>query len=98
MSVGHGLVIVPPEVCVSSRSRLRVGHSDVLGRVSDGLDIDQSIPRSPRPGGPGLRLDSTMSVGGFEVLHRDPQVPAYREPSPKQDRAATDRACAGDAR
>lgn len=95
VSVGHALVIVPDEVCVSARSRVTVGHSDVLGRVSDGLDIDQRIPRSPRPGGAGLSLDATMSAGGFEVLHRDPQVPAFPEPSVAQERRATDRACAG---
>ncbi|MBA2347565.1 MAG: PspC domain-containing protein [Solirubrobacterales bacterium] len=99
MSVGHVLVIVPPEVCVASRTRVRAGAADVLGRTSEGVEIDQELPRSPAPGRPGLALDVDLRVGGFEVRHRDTTSSASSggESSSRLNRdeaAAADRACA----
>lgn len=61
LSVGHALVIVPPDVCVSSRVRLRAGESDVLGRTSDGVDVDQDLPDSgSRTAGRPSRRDDAL--------------------------------------
>lgn len=103
VSVGHALVIVPPEVCVGSRARLQAGESDVLGRTSEGIDVDQDIPRTPAPGRPGLRLDVDMRLGAFEVRHRDPEVARpFREGTSSQleraERVTADRACSADER
>ena len=98
VSVGHTLVIVPPEVCVSSHVKVTAGRSDVLGRVAEGIDIDQELPRSPAAAAPGLQLDGTMSTGGFEVMHRDPQMAVPFDPYDRdlrRERKAADRACAG---
>lgn len=101
VSVGHALVLVPPEVCVSSRVKVTAGHAEVLGRIGDGVDIDQDLPRTPSAGAPGLQLEGAMSTGAFEVFHRDPRVTVPMDgfdERVRQERASADRACAGEQR
>ncbi len=98
VSVGHALVLVPPEVCVSSRVKVTAGHVEVLGRMGDGVDIDQDLPRTPSAGAPGLQLEGAMSTGAFQVFHRDPRKALPKDEDDKlvrQQRATADRACAG---
>lgn len=69
VSAGHALVLVPESVCVSTRTRMRAGWSDVLGRTAAGFDVDQDVQRAAA-GTPTLDLDAHVRVGAFEVRHR----------------------------
>ncbi len=94
LSVGHAVVIVPPEVCVASRVRLRAGASDVLGRTAEGTEIDQDLPRRPAARQPGLALDVDLGLGSFEVRHRDPAAGSSGPGRSREETAAADLACA----
>ncbi len=60
-------VIVPDDVCVVGNVEGRVGHMEILGSRSSGLDIDRDLG-GPRPGVPVLELDSEFKIGYFGVF------------------------------
>ncbi len=49
LGIGHAVVRVPEDACVSSDVQIGAGHAQVLDRVSDGLDVDFAAGRRARP-------------------------------------------------
>lgn len=104
MGVGHTLVLVPPTVCVASRSRVGAGYTDVFGRDAGGVDIVHDVSRSPALDVPILVLDVHLGMGAFEVLNRRDDA-SSRLRDTADDRTSSDarraagrtadRACAG---
>lgn len=69
VGMGQALVIVPRNVCVTSRADVGAGHVDVLGREGDGVDVDFDDSRHARAGGPRLVVDADVGFGEFAVRH-----------------------------
>jgi phage shock protein PspC (stress-responsive transcriptional regulator) len=70
LGMGEALVFVPDDVCVASDVRIGAGYAQVLGRESEGLDVDWQ--ESPRPGSaPGLRIDADLGVGSLEIVRSE---------------------------
>lgn len=72
LGMGEAVVLVAPEVCVATRSRIGVGEAAVFDRVSDGIDIDHVDDPRAADGAPRLVVDAHIGMGQFVVRHRDP--------------------------
>ena len=69
LGMGEAVVIVPRDVCVTSRAAIGAGHVDVLGREGDGVDVDFEDSRRARAGGSRLVVDADVGFGEFAVRH-----------------------------
>jgi predicted membrane protein len=69
VGAGQALVLVPRDVCVTSTADVGGGHVDVLGRESDGVDVDFEDSRHARTGGKRLVLDADVGFGELSVRH-----------------------------
>jgi hypothetical protein len=72
VGIGQALLIVPPDVCVSSRAHVEAGEARVFDRHSDGVDVDWEDVRTAPAGTPRLVVDGDVGLGTFEVHHQDP--------------------------
>ena len=79
MGIGHTVVRVPEDACVSSDVQLGVGHARVLDRISDGLDVDFEQASSTTGDRPRLQLDSRMGIGALEVVRGDDPIPSEQD-------------------
>ncbi len=64
---GATSVIVPDNVCVVGGIEGKVGHLDMRGSRSSGLDIGRDLP-APRADVPVLELESEFGIGYFGVF------------------------------
>ena len=70
LGVGEAVVVVPDEVCVTTRARLGGGFVGALDRQTDGLDVNWS-QRRPRPvRAPELVLEGQVGLGALLVVDR----------------------------
>lgn len=69
VGVGEAIVLVPDDACVSSDVNIGVGHSEVLGRDSDGVDVAYAASAAPDAGAPEVRVDADIGIGALQV-HR----------------------------
>ena len=90
VGVGHALLRVPEDACVSSDVELGAGHAQVLDRTSDGVDLafEQSAARVTDA--PRLHLDADIGIGALEVVRGDDMPDRGR---PFEDAFATGVAC-----
>jgi phage shock protein PspC (stress-responsive transcriptional regulator) len=65
--VGQVLVLVPPQLCVSSKAHVGVGAAQVFQRDNGGLDVDWSDARNAPRGTPRLIVDGDLGVGDFQI-------------------------------
>ena len=79
MGIGHAVVRVPEDACVSSDVQIGAGHAQVLDRVSDGLDVDFAQAATPAGDGPRLVLDGELGIGALEVVRGDDPLPSNRD-------------------
>src|SRR5688500_8231795 len=79
MGIGHAVVRVPEDACVSSDVQIGAGHAQVLDRVSDGLDVDLAQAATPAGDGPRLVLDGELGIGALEVVRGDDPLPSNRD-------------------
>ena len=79
MGIGHTVVRVPEDACVSSDVQLGIGHARVLDRISDGLDVDFEQASSTTTDRPRLQLDSAMGIGALEVVRGDDPIPSQQQ-------------------
>jgi predicted membrane protein len=77
--IGHTVVRVPEDACVSSDVQLGVGHAQVLDRSSDGLDVSFEQASSTTTDRPRLELDSQLGIGALEVVRGDDPLPSERD-------------------
>jgi phage shock protein PspC (stress-responsive transcriptional regulator)/predicted membrane protein len=76
--VGHTVVRVPEDACVSSDIQIGAGHAQVLDRSSDGLDVDfeQTAAASDQP---RLVIDGDLGIGALEVVRGDDRLRSDRD-------------------
>ena len=79
MGIGHTVVRVPEDSCVSSDVQLGVGHAQVLDRSSDGLDVDFEQAAATTTDRPRLEIDSDLGIGALEVVRGDDPLPSNRD-------------------
>jgi phage shock protein PspC (stress-responsive transcriptional regulator) len=82
LGVGHAVVRVPQEACVSSDLQIGVGQASVLDRGSGGVDVVFAQAAAPTSDAPRLHVDGDVGLGAFEVVRgSDPlHLPGYRGP------------------
>jgi phage shock protein PspC (stress-responsive transcriptional regulator) len=70
VGVGHAVIRVPEDACVTSDVEIGVGQANVFHRGSGGIDVAyaQSATPSYAAGRPHLHLDGDVGIGAFEVV------------------------------
>src|SRR5215218_2546625 len=79
MGIGHAVVRVPEDACVSSDVQIGAGHAQVLDRSSDGLDVDFAQASAPSGDQPRLYLEGDVGIGALEVVRGDEPLPSNRD-------------------
>lgn len=75
VGIGHTVVRVPEDACVSSDVQIGAGHAQVLDRTNDGLDVDFTQVASPAGDSPRLELEGQVGIGALEVVRGDDPLP-----------------------
>jgi hypothetical protein len=75
MGIGHTIVRVPEDACVTSDVRIGAGHARVLDRTSDGLDVAFAQASAPAGDQPRLHLDGDLGIAALEVVRGDDPLP-----------------------
>jgi hypothetical protein len=70
VGVGHALLLVPDNVCVTTQAQIGMGAVDVFNRINGGIDVNIDDARTPAPGKPRIVLDGDVGVGLVEVAHQ----------------------------
>jgi phage shock protein PspC (stress-responsive transcriptional regulator) len=78
VGVGHAIVRVPEDACVTSNVEVGAGYAHVLDRTGNGLDVAFAQAARPATGGPRLHLDADIGVGALEVVRGDESVDFQR--------------------
>jgi phage shock protein PspC (stress-responsive transcriptional regulator) len=68
VGVGHAVVRVPENACVTSDVQIGVGHAQVLNRSSDGVDVAFVQSAATASARPRLHLDADIGIGALEVV------------------------------
>ena len=98
VGMGQALVIVPRDVCVTSVADIGAGHVDVLGRESDGVDVNFDDSRHARSGGARLVVNADVGFGEFAVRHNRGFEDLHGDDPFDEDQPDGNKACAtGDA-
>ena len=79
LGIGHAVVRVPEDACVSSDVQIGAGHAELFGRSNDGLDVDLAQAATPAGDGPRLVLDGELGIGALEVVRGDDPLPSNRD-------------------
>jgi phage shock protein PspC (stress-responsive transcriptional regulator) len=69
VGVGHALLLVPPNACVTTDARIGMGAVDLFNSTNGGVDVNFEYARTPRPGAPRIVLAGDVGVGLLEVAH-----------------------------
>jgi phage shock protein PspC (stress-responsive transcriptional regulator)/predicted membrane protein len=75
LGIGHAVIRVPEDACVSSDVRIGAGHAQVLDRTSDGLDVDFEQAASREGAAPRLHLEGDVGIGALEVVRGNDPLP-----------------------
>jgi phage shock protein PspC (stress-responsive transcriptional regulator) len=70
LGTGRADVFVPAGVCVSGRTHVGVGESEVAGERNDGVDVDHTAGAGAR-GEPRLQIDARVDIGQLRVVNSD---------------------------
>lgn len=68
VGIGHLRVIVPRDATVDVDAHAGIGEVDLLGRVQDGADVDESVHVRGSELGKRITLDVRVGVGQVEVV------------------------------
>jgi hypothetical protein len=71
LGIGEAIVLVSNDACVSSDVHVGVGHAQVLGRDSDGLDVAYAASAAPDAGAPEVRVNADIGIGALQVRRGD---------------------------
>lgn len=67
VGLGRVEVTVPEGVCVRATADVGAGHTDLLGRINDGVDVDAERLETARPGTPTIAVDLHAGAGELVV-------------------------------
>jgi phage shock protein PspC (stress-responsive transcriptional regulator) len=70
LGIGEVVVVVPKDVCVSTRAQVGGGYVGALDRETGGLDVDWLNRPSPPTTTPRLTLDAHLGLGALFVVDR----------------------------
>jgi phage shock protein PspC (stress-responsive transcriptional regulator) len=68
VGMGVATIIVPPQVCVQSDTKVGAGYVDVLGDNEGGLDVNRDLSGA-RSTAPRVALNAKVGMGALEVVH-----------------------------
>jgi phage shock protein PspC (stress-responsive transcriptional regulator) len=71
VGVGEVIVVAPADACVSSDVRIGIGHSEVLGRDSEGVDVAYAASVGAQGDAPEVRVDADVGIGALQVRRGD---------------------------
>jgi phage shock protein PspC (stress-responsive transcriptional regulator) len=71
VGVGEAILLVPDDVCVSTKSNVGVGQVDAFEHGSGGVDVGWSDEPTARPGHARVVLDAHVGVGRIGIGHFD---------------------------
>jgi phage shock protein PspC (stress-responsive transcriptional regulator) len=69
LGLGQITVLVPEDVCVSTRAEVGAGEVAVFDRGSQGVDVDWEDEPSAPSGGSRIVLDADIGLGALNVSH-----------------------------
>ena len=99
LGTGQANVFVPEKVCVTGKTHVGIGESEVTGEQNDGVDVDHTVGRGATAA-PRLVIDADVDVGQLRVINSDTATvdnPGYGPGTFHEDtapqRAAEARAC-----
>jgi phage shock protein PspC (stress-responsive transcriptional regulator) len=95
LGMGRALVLVPADVCVSSRAHVGAGAVEVFDRRNAGADVDWDDVRTAPAGTARLVLDGNVGLGALQVRRRDFDHDQRGPFSGDFADAGTNAACAG---
>jgi len=67
VGIGEAIVLVPDDACVSSDVNIGIGHAEVLGRDSEGVDVAYAADVMPDAGAPEVRVNADIGFGELRV-------------------------------
>jgi phage shock protein PspC (stress-responsive transcriptional regulator) len=67
---GQASVYVPRDVCVTGKTHVGAGESEVAGNRNEGVDVDHTAGGGS-PAEPRLELDATVDLGQLRVINSD---------------------------
>jgi phage shock protein PspC (stress-responsive transcriptional regulator)/predicted membrane protein len=74
--IGHVLVRVPEDACVSADVEIGVGQSSILDNGRGGVDVNDDLATSAPASAPLVHLDADVGIGHLEVRRgAEPPVP-----------------------
>jgi phage shock protein PspC (stress-responsive transcriptional regulator) len=69
VGIGHAVVLVPKNVCVTTEAEVGVGAVDSFDSENGGIDVEHTDAHSAPAGTPRVILKSDMGVGMLDVHH-----------------------------
>ena len=96
VGMGEAWVVVPSDVCVSSRADIGAGEVVAFDREIGGVDVDWEDSRRAPAGTARLVLDGDIGLGALHVSHQDPDT--HDRGFGRELRAPGNEACIGGAR
>ena len=97
VGVGHALILVPKNVCVSTKARVGVGQATTFKHGSGGIDVAFDEDRTAPATTPRIVLDGDVGVGLIEVRHTRPNYNDNSDDNSFGEREAGNFACDGGA-
>ena len=68
VGVGHAVIRVPEDACVTSDVQIGAGQANVFHRGSGGLDVAYVQAATPASTAPRLHVDGDIGVGALEIV------------------------------
>lgn len=78
VGLGHAIVHVPEDVCVTSDFKAGIGGIDLLNREHAGVDVAFAESGAPQAGRPAVHIDADVGIGVVEVVREGSYPDAWR--------------------
>jgi hypothetical protein len=98
MGVGHAIVLVPENVCVSTHAKVGVGDVAAFDSDNGGIDVDHTDARTAPAGTPRVIIDGDMGVGMLDVHHNEVGGPDWNDGKWNDFEPGGNKACVGGGR
>ena len=71
--IGHAVVLVPEDVCVTTEAQVGMGAVDAFDSESGGVDVNHLDARTAPPGTTRVVLSGDVGIGALDVHHVEAQ-------------------------
>jgi predicted membrane protein len=72
LGVGQAVLVVPRDMCVTTKARIGAGDVALFNRNSGGVDVDWEDQRRALPNRTRLVVDGDIGIGELAVTYEDP--------------------------